>query len=224
MDKRLEAVGEELAFEGLSRLARWGLLLRKLFRRPDPVKVVTHRQRVRDEIREHLPRPKPGFSPEVVVIQLAKAGEYPELYLPLLNRPPNWMKLEVTRIADDALEVVTQIVAVRIKGGVARPVDRAFGEEGRTVLIIGRIPYEKIATIDWAGDPAYGAPRFYCHFRWRWPYKAIEVQEVASPGNYIPLHGVTYEDTRFGRLESIRLNWQLRKDTLGDPSDYDDPD
>lgn len=223
MDKQFEAAGQELAFEALSRSFRFGLLVRRIFRRPDPVKVVAYRQRVREVIRERLPRPEPGYSPEVLVIQVARATRYAELEPPLLDLPPPWMKLEVTRIADDALEVGTQIVNVKIQGGEARPVDRQAGEVGRTALIVGRIPYEKIAHIDWDGDPAYDAPRLYCHFRWRWPYRSVEVHEIIEPGRRFPMHGVTFKDTRFGRLESIRLNRQLRKDSFGDPTDFDDP-
>jgi hypothetical protein len=208
MDERSKAAAKELVFEGLSRTVRAALLVRRLTRRPDPVKVVQYRQHVRDALRARLPKPTPGHSPEVIVIQLAKASNYPELKSKLFDfTPPNWMKLEVIRIADDALEVIVQIVAVRIKDGKARPVDRASDEEGRTVLIIGRIPYEKVANIDWVPDPAYGAPRLYCYFRWRWPYEAIEVHEITAPGQYFPLHGVTYRDTRFSRIESLRLNW-----------------
>ena len=224
MDERVKAAAADLDFGGLSRTVRAGMLVRRLTRRPDAVKIVRYRQQMRDTMRAHLPKPTPGHSPEVVVIQLAKAGKYPEIASKLFDlTPPDWMKLEVTGIADDALEVGLQIVAVRIKDGKARPADRAAGQDGRTVLIMGRIPYEKIAAIDWVPDPAYGAPRLYCYFRWRWPYKAIEVHEIARPGEYFHLHGVTYKDTRFSRIETMRFNLESRRNQLGDPSDYDDP-
>lgn len=42
-------------------------------------------------------------------------------------------------------------------------------------LLVGRIPYDRIVTIDWEGDEYYGSPHIYCRFLgWRpSPYEEL---------------------------------------------------
>ena len=46
--------------------------------------------------------------------------------------------------------------------------------------MVGRIPYERIAHIDWEPDPVYSAPRFYAEYGWRGPYREVVLYEQAS--------------------------------------------
>jgi hypothetical protein len=43
--------------------------------------------------------------------------------------------------------------------------DTVAGEEGdQQVILIGKIPYERIEAVDWDGDEYYTFPHIYCHF------------------------------------------------------------
>jgi hypothetical protein len=223
-DDRVRPAAEELAFDGLPWMVRAGLLVRRVTRRPDPIKVIQHRERVRDMMYARLAKPGRDHWPEVIVVQASKASRYPEIKDKIFDfGPPDWMKVEVSRITDDALEVGLQFVRVRIRNGQARPVDHLSDQQGRKVLIVGRLPYEKIAHVDWSGDPAYSSPRLYMHFRWRSPYKAIEVHS-GGDGQYFAMQGVTFKDTRYSHLDRIRFNLESRRNRLGrEPSDFDDP-
>jgi hypothetical protein len=62
----------------------------------------------------------------------------------------------------------------------------AAGEDGDLkVLLVGRIPFENIESVDWRGDEYYYLPHIYCHFDTRKgePYESlIFCIEKCNPG------------------------------------------
>jgi len=54
----------------------------------------------------------------------------------------------------------------KAEGGVEwRCTDHKSGENGDlAVVLVGRIPYERIEDVDWRGDEYYPFPHIYCHF------------------------------------------------------------
>jgi hypothetical protein len=75
-----------------------------------------------------------------------------------------WFKTNVRKLHDRGVEVYSNpaIEHVVVKKGKARKVRHDDPNPAQQkVWIVGRIPYERIAYMDWEPDPAYGAPRFY---------------------------------------------------------------
>lgn len=149
-----------------ARAAGW---VGKLLRRPDPVERLKRRAEVKAEIRKHLYAEDAnwGDPPEILVIQLGKEKAYGSTEESVL-RPgaSKWAKLEVRSLGDRGLVAYLAWEYVQIKKGKARAVrgDRPGAEK---VLIVGILPYERIAYIEWEPDPGYGAPRFHVKYSWR---------------------------------------------------------
>ena len=60
-----------------------------------------------------------------------------------------WFKVEVKGQYHRGLEVIPKLAAVELSAKEAREAD---GDQTETVAIIGRIPFDSIVHIDWAGD------------------------------------------------------------------------
>lgn len=168
----------------LTVVARVGAAVRRTLRRPQPTAVLQYREAIRRQIRENLEWPERNEAPEIVVVRLAKKDEYPSvdaLRFGLFRSSP-WFKHEVKRIHDRGLEVYLRIEYVIIRGGKARTVrpGKSAPSNALKVWVVGRIPYERIAHIDWEPDPVYSAPRFYVEYGWRGPYREVVLYERAG--------------------------------------------
>ena len=81
-----------------------------------------------------------------------------------------------------------------------RGCDYKRGEESDlTAYKVGRIPFERIASIDWSGDEYYGVPHIYCRFSSprKEPYEEIVVCRQQE------INGTTYY-SEIGKLDEIR--------------------
>jgi hypothetical protein len=95
-----------------------------------------------------------------------------------------------------------------------RPERRSKGDE--IVLIVGRIPFDSIVEIDWAGDEHYSDPHFYCWFEHKEGcYESIEVYRKAyrdiHPGYWQHLDGVRFKPIRRSRFERWRMHRKIKK-------------
>lgn len=69
---------------------------------------------------------------------------------------------------------------VELPDGKWRLVDYSAHEKGDLkVLLIGKIPYERIEAVDWDGDEYYNTPHIFCHFDGpqRQPYEELVYSE-----------------------------------------------
>jgi hypothetical protein len=70
--------------------------------------------------------------------------------------------------------------------------------DGETILVVGRIPYDGIVLVDWGGDEFYPMPHFYCRFEF--DHKAYESIEVYRPiegrADFQRLRGVKFKDRK----------------------------
>jgi len=187
------------------------MLLRQLLQRPDPVKILQERERRRSELRTRLNWPERDESPEILVIRLRHYKKYPEPDVRLVGFSASaWFKFEVKAVTDNALEVFDSIQEVRISNGVATPVE-ADGKS-RRVFVVGRIPLETIALIDWSADPAFGLPRIYSRFGRRGPFSSEAVlYEKLGPGDFREIYGVRYKGRRIGIWERLKFGWDQRR-------------
>jgi hypothetical protein len=233
----------DLPFTGgeLTAAARVASAIRKLLRRPDPVAVLKYRQRIREEIRENLPS-SGSSSPEIIVVRLSKKDRYPStdsLFFGLFKASA-WTKTSVRRLHDRGLEVFIAIEEVTIRKGKARrAVGKKKGWRGakpRKVWVVGRIPYERIAYIDWEPDPAYSSPRFYVNYGPRGPYREVALyesspwpgQETRGRPDLFEVHDVKYQGEagnpwRWLAFTASRLRFamQVRRQDKRDRREYD---
>ncbi|HEX5762004.1 MAG TPA: hypothetical protein VFY04_02675 [Solirubrobacterales bacterium] len=203
----------EIRASDLAYVSRWGRavgLLSQLARRPDPVKMLEERQRRGEELRQDLTWPERDASPEVIVIRLRDYLKYPNPDDRVIDFwSSSWFKFEVKAITDDSLEIFASIQEVRVKRGKARPVKR--GENGFNVFVVGRIPLESIALIQWEGDPAYGLPRLYCHYGRRGPFREVAVYEGEMP-RLSELDGVRFKGRGYWFPRRFWMNWRMRRE------------
>jgi len=217
-----QGIEDDLPITGaeLSVAARIGATLRRLFRRPDPVAVLRRREAIKKEIREHMALPDDDNVPEILVVKLGKHDEYGKPDKRIIGRgASDWFKTEVKELGDRGLEVYTSLQYVKIRKEKAYLVHPDRTKGAIKVWVVGRIPYERIAHIDWEGDPGYSSPRFYVRYDWRRnPYREIALY-IAERGEYpFEVPNVDYKGEsggpikRLGRFaHRVRFNLMLRR-------------
>jgi hypothetical protein len=188
-------------------------LARALFRRKDPVARLQHHERIRKELREHLPPKANKEVHEVIVVRLGrerKYGQADERRLPLGASP--WFKFEIKGIGDQGLEVFLSIDSAIIERGKAWRAPPG-STKGETVYVVGLIPYERIRHVDWEPDPAYSSPRLYVKYGVRGPCRETMLYEVprSESGFLHELHDVKWRGERGVRrkLRRKRLEVQM---------------
>ena len=173
--------GDHLPITGaeVTAAARVAATVRRTLRRPEPAQVLARRKEVRAEIRENLVWPEHDEVPEVVIVNYKRYDRYGELDERILGRgASDWFKVEVKGLHDRGFEVYSAIENVVIRRGKAYRVRDESAPGAFKVYVVGRIPYERIAFIDWEPDPSYGAPRFYVVYTWRRdPYREVVLYE-----------------------------------------------
>jgi len=77
--------------------------------------------------------------------------------------------------------------------------------------VVGRIPYERIAYMDWSPDPAYGVPRLYVAYVCHGPYKEVVLYDTTPgvDGYLLELHSVEYRPEKVRSW--TRLAWKVRQ-------------
>lgn len=190
--------------------ARVGAAIRRTLRRPEPVHVLARRKEIRQEIRENLHWPEHDEVPEVVIVNYKKYDRYGELDQRIIGRgASDWFKAEVKGLHDRGIELYLAIEDVAIRRGKAYRVEHEDASRTCKVYVVGRIPYERIAFIDWEPDPSYSAPRFYVVYTWRRdPYREVVLYED-GPGNYQFQMHEKYKGDGGNPIKRLRRRGQL---------------
>jgi hypothetical protein len=208
------AKAPELRASDLAAVSKWGRaagLLHQLLRRPDPKEMLEERRRRGDELREGIDWPGGDGSPEAIVIRLRDYARYPQIDDRVFDfSSSSWFKFELKEVRDDCLEVFDSIQEVRIRNGKAREIDYQ-GDHAHLVYVVGRIPLENIAVIDWRAEPYYGLPRFYCHYGRRGPFREI-VLYVKDGARFVEMEGIVYKGRNLRMPRRLWLNWRLRRE------------
>jgi hypothetical protein len=198
------------------RLVGW--FRRTVLRRPEPTLILRRRAEIREEIRQNLRWPSSNEVPEVLVVNHRRYDTFGELDTRVIGRgASDWFKTEVKGLHDRGLEVYMSIEYAVIRRSKARRVRDEQTHGARKVWVVGRIPFERIAYIDWEPDPNYGTARFYIIFRWwRNPYREVVLYE-GSPREYLyEMVGVTYVGEGGGPVKRLRRFIQHVRFNLGD--------
>jgi hypothetical protein len=193
-------LGDALAVEG--RYREW-----KKGQRERPELRVKHRQRIKDEITQHL-HPDRHHWPEVIIRDVARMDEYPEPDDSPWGISP-WFKVEVKGTYHRGVEAILRLAKVELSGGLARETE----DGSETVAVIGRIPFDVIVHIDWSGDEYNPQPHFYCWFDFKGePYESVEIYRLPDyMGYWHHLDDVRFKPRKFSRWQQWRAHRRLKK-------------
>jgi hypothetical protein len=170
--------------------------------RKDRVEVLKYRESRQEELRKHLEWSDDGGVPEVVIVRLGHDDAYskPDTRRFAL-RQQQWMKYEVKGLHDRGLEAYIAIEFAVIKRGKATRVRDELVPGAEKVFVVGRIPYERIAHIDWRGDSFYMRPKLYVAYGWSGPCReAVVYEPPRKPRGYMDeIIGVRWKGDRWHR-------------------------
>ena len=101
----------------------------------------------------------------MIIRDLKRLDEYPDL---VDNKGiSSWFRLGLVDVTHRGILVIlrNETLTKHKDGRHWRFTDYAAGECGEIkVVLLGRIPYEHIDSVDWEGDEYYGFPHIYCFF------------------------------------------------------------
>lgn len=132
-----------------------------------PEEIVKRRQKWKDEIKEKLQLidDKVGYG-EVIIHDVKRKDMYPEVE-EKKKVISSWFRVGLLGTYHRGIQVGLGIEGLKYekKNKAWRFADYKNKEEGDlNAYIVGLIPFEYIANIDWNGDEYYSCPHIYCHF------------------------------------------------------------
>ena len=146
------------------------------FKKPNPVAVLQERAKWRAEFQAQLrDRDASGTRGDSIIRDVKRMDKYPDIDDTSRGISP-WFKVELKGIYHRGVEVFLRIetlVFVEERNGWR------FGphsEEGAVnALLVGRIPFDLVRSVDWDGDEYYPYPHIYCDFARRngQPYEEL---------------------------------------------------
>ena len=144
----------------------------------NPEETVKHRQRWKDEIEEKFQwiDDKVGYG-QIIIRDVKRNDLYPEIEDKKKGISP-WFRVGHLGTYHRGIKVGLGIeeLIYEEKYKAWRFADYKNKEEGNlNAYIVGLIPFEYIANIDWSGDEYYSCPHIYCNFlsRKKEPYEEI---------------------------------------------------
>jgi len=163
----------------------------------NPEKTVRLRQKWKDEIKEKLQwiDDKVGYG-EVIIRDIKRNDLYPKVE-EKKKGISSWFRVEYLGTYHHGIKVGLHFeeLIYEEKYKTWRLTDYKNKEEGDlNAYIVGLIPFENIANIDWDGDEYYSCPHIYCHFlskrgepyeelifcEKRWLGKSVDYREIAK--------------------------------------------
>lgn len=155
-------------------------------RRLDQAEVLGLRTKWKAEVEERLwQRRKERLSDDIIVRDVRRIDDYPDAK-PGKGISP-WFKAGLMGTYHRGILVGLQWYELKQENdGAWRRLDYSNGEKADlNALLIGRVRYENIESIDWDGDHFYSEPHIYCYFveKRGQPYEDLVYCEKCSLGN-----------------------------------------
>ena len=174
-----------------------GWVFRK-FKPMEPSEVIAIRQRWKNEFEENLGRLRNeselDYGP-VIIRDVRRFDCYPEVD-EKATKPSPWYRVGLLQTYHKGIEVGIEFGYLMLgqDAGEWRKAD--VSEQGKVkVLLVGRIPYERIKSVDWRGDGYYNCPHIYCDFsdKHKGPYEELVYCEV----------GIVYERMTYREVTNL---------------------
>jgi hypothetical protein len=161
----------ELGFLGplITVLKELGGYMGQRFRKPDPVAVLEGRKRWKGEFEQHLRRrDASGTRGDAIIRDIKRMDHYPELEDTGRRRVSAWFKVEVKGLYHRGVEAFLSVeTLVPVNDGQAWRLGESGEPEAINALLVGRIPFDRVRSVDWEGDGYYPFPHIYCDFTLR---------------------------------------------------------
>lgn len=144
------------------------VLWRRL-KRPDPIQLIERRQKLKTEVETHLRWIDNSASyGEVIIRDVKRADQYPDVD-DKSRGVSAWYKAELLGTYHRGLQIGLDFCSLkRCPDEASWYLTRDYTGRDVKAILVGRIPYDRIAVIDWEGDEYYGSPHIYCLFSgWR---------------------------------------------------------
>lgn len=178
---------------------RWAL---KKMEKEDPAQVVQLRQKWKEEIQNNLRWIDDivGYG-EAIIRDVKRADSYPDVEDKGKGISP-WFRTGLLGVYHRGLQVGLRIEGLKWEepAGGWRYCDFKSNEQpDLNAYLVGRIPFERIVSIDWEGDEYYGFPHIYCRFanKRKEPYEQIVFCEKRRLDHIVYYSEVTpYEAVR----------------------------
>lgn len=154
-------------------LLRW--LLKKL-EKEDPARTMELRQKWKAEIQGHLRwiDDVVGYG-EAIIRDVRRADLYPQVDAQGKGISP-WFRVGLLGLYHRGLQVGLRIEGLRYDEPAGGWRYSDYGEQPDVnAYVVGRIPFERIVSVDWDGDEYYGFPHVYCRFtsKRKEPYEEV---------------------------------------------------
>jgi hypothetical protein len=158
---------ESLTWGFLYSLAKDGAsFVRRVIKRQDPAEIVKLRNKWKAEFTSKIfERHQKRLRRDVIVRDMKRIDAYPNLKDEKGISP--WFRVALLGTYHRGILLGLGFESlVEISEGKWRRANYKLGEQGdiRAVLV-GRVRYEDIESVDWDGDEYYGYPHIYCLFR-----------------------------------------------------------
>lgn len=174
--------------------------------RAAPEDRLRHRQEMKSDIAAHLRTPKRDAAARLIIRDVARMDEYPDVDQSLRGISP-WFPVEAHGTYHRGLEVALRVEELVVSRGRARPPRRRGADRCECFLVCGWIPYDAIVTIDWVGDEYYARPHIYSWYRQaHGPFERFRLYERGPGSDWRPAESLTYA----GRRPSVLRAWKLR--------------
>ena len=161
-------IGLGFVYKVLKDIGAWAS---KRLKKPTPEEVLKKRFEKKREFEKNLPH---LINSDIIIRDISRMDSYPDIDEKGKGISP-WFKLEFKALYHKGVELFMRVESVRFDHAndvwVACNYD---DDEAVNALVVGRIAYETIVQVDWAGDEYYSFPHLYCQFnKSKMPYDEI---------------------------------------------------
>jgi hypothetical protein len=177
-------------------------LVRRRRRRLSPSEIIELRQKWKPEFEQHLIElMSQQLRKDVIIRDMKRLDDYPNINEKSKRGISPWFRVGLMGIYHKgALIGLRWTTLTEDSEGELRFTDYKKGEKGDVkVILMGYVPFENIASVDWRGDEYYGFPHLYCYFdaRRNEPYEKVAFCEERQ------LDHITYY-TEVASYEAVR--------------------
>jgi hypothetical protein len=183
-------------------------VVRGRHRRLSPSEIVELRQKWKPEFEKHiLETRRQQLRKDVIIRDMKRLDDYPNIDEKSKRGISPWFRVGLMGIYHKGVQMgLSWSRLTEDSDGELRFTDYKNGEHGDiNLILIGYVPFENIASVDWEGDEYYGFPHLYCYFdaRRKEPYEKLAFCEERQ------LDHITYY-TEVASYEAVRRRSRKR--------------
>lgn len=146
----------------------------------------------------------------VIIRHLSRMDQYPD-FNDQSKSISSWFRAEFGGIYHRGFEVIIGIDAIKKTKTSGWILCRHDDPEAINALLIGRIPFDVVHDVDWAGDEFYADCHIYCEFPLRLHRAPFDIGREPYEELYYAKSGRLGDKSFYERLADYRLTQKLSK-------------